>query len=156
MLFRSIRTVYDAPGQTATEVAKSTMTDGNYALGGGGGKAYGSGRYVVDTDISGKNLTAKRISAGQVESGWYGDVQMMATVHPNARIATPKQAAQLRDEFHNLPPKERARFGNDANTYIASKGYDGAKWHDDLDPSAYTTMFNPSAMIYYGGVASTH
>jgi hypothetical protein len=48
------------------------------------------------------------------------------------------------------------KYGNDANTYIASKGYDGAKWHNDSDPTAYTTMFNSSAMIYYGGVAEQY
>lgn len=141
-------------GQTAEEVAKSTMTDGNYALGGHGGQAYGSGRYVVDTNIKGNSLTQNRVAAGQQESFYYGSKQMMATVHPSAKIATPTQSAQLRMEFKNLTPTERRRFGNDTNTYIASKGFDGAKWHDDSDPTAYTTMFNPSAMIYYGGVAS--
>jgi hypothetical protein len=152
-----IRTVQPSQtGQTSTEVARSTMTDGNYALGGHGAQAYGSGRYMVDTKISGNSLTANRVAAGQQESFWYGDKQLMATVHPNAKIATPTQSAQLRTEFHNLSSKQRARFGNDANTYIASKGYDGAKWHVDSDPTAYTTMFNNSAMIYYGGVASNY
>lgn len=151
-----IRTVHDAPGQTATEVARSTMTDGNYALGGHGLQAYGSGRYMVDTRIKGNSLTAKRVADGQAESFWYGDKQMMATVHPKAKIATPTQSAELKNEFHNLPSKERAKFGQDANTYIASKGYDGARWHNENDPTGYTTMFNNSAMIYYGGVASNY
>ena len=152
-----IRTVHGSQtGQSADDVAKSTMTDGNYALGGHGGQAYGSGRYMVDTKISGNSLTSKRVAAGQEESFWYGDKQMMATVHPSAKIATPTQSAQLRNEFHNLTPSERRRFGNDANTYIASKGFDGAKWHNDNDPTAYTTVFNNSAMIYYGGVSSRY
>jgi hypothetical protein len=111
---------------------------------------------MVDTNISGNSLTAKRVASGQEESFWYGDTQMMATVHPSAKIATPTQSAQMSTEFHNLTPAERRRFGNDANTYIASKGFDGAKWHRDSDPTAYTTVFNNSAMIYYGGVASRH
>lgn len=148
-----IRTVHGNGTQTSEEVARSTMTDGDYALGGHGGQAYGSGRYVVDTAISGNKLTASRIKTGQGESFCYGDKQMMATVHPSAKIATPTQAAMLSSEFHNLTLKQRAKFGHDVNTYIASKGYDGAKWHNDFDPGAYTTMFNTSAMIYYGGVA---
>lgn len=151
-----MRSVHSYPGVTADEVAKSTMTDGNYALGGSGGKMYGSGRYMVDTKISGNSLTSRRVASGQEESYYYGPKQMMATVHPNAKIATPTQSAQLKTEFRNKPFSERMKYGDDANTYIASKGYDGAKWHNDSDPTAYTTMFNSSAMIYYGGVADQY
>ena len=97
---------------------------------------------------------ANDVAAGQAESFYYGDKQMMATVHPSAKIATPAQANNLQAEFFQMSRSDRARFGNDANTYIASTGYDGAKWHRDSDPTAYTTIFNPSAMIYYGGVAN--
>lgn len=96
------------------------------------------------------------IADGQEESFAYGDKQMMATVHPNAKIATPAQANNLQAEYFQMSRSEKARFGYDANTYIASKGFDGAKWHADSDPSAYTTIFNPSAMIYYGGVADRY
>ena len=137
------------------DVAKQTMTNGDYALGGNGGKVYGSGRYMVDTAISGSKLTDSRVSAGQMESYGYGGTQMMATVHPNAKIATPTQAAKMQSDFYTLSSKDQARFGRDVNTYIASKGYDGVKWHGDSDPGAYTTMFNNSAMIYYGGVAES-
>lgn len=156
-----IRTV-DGYGRTTSEqVCNKTMTDGNYSLGGSGGKAYGSGMYVVDTSIkgsSGKNM-AHKVSAGQQESGYYGgrnSSQMMATVHPNAKIATPSQAAKMHSDFHNLSSKDRARFGYDANAYMASKGYDGAKWHRDSDPTSYTTIFNKSALIFYGGVSDPY
>lgn len=153
-----IRTVHasNVTGETANEVATSTMTNGNYSLGGSGGTALGTGRYFVDTNIKGSQLSTANIKAGQQASYWYGDKQMMATVHPNARIATPTQGSQLQSQFFNLSPKQRARFGNDVNTYIASKGYDGVKWNSDLDPTAYTTMFNISAMIFYGGVADNY
>lgn len=156
-----IRTV-DGYGRTTSEqVCNKTMTDGNYSLGGSGGKAYGSGMYVVDTSIkgsSGKNM-AHKVAAGQQESGYYGgrnSSQMMATVHPDAKIATPSQAAKMHSDFHNLSSKERARFGYDANAYMASKGYDGAKWHRDSDPTSYTTIFNKSALIFYGGVSDPY
>jgi hypothetical protein len=90
----------------------------------------------------------------QRESYGYGDRQMMATVHPSAKIATPTQASQLSSEFWNLPKAEQKRFSFDENSYIASKGYDGAKWQSDTDPTAYTTMYDKSAMIFYGGVAN--
>lgn len=151
-----MRTVHDDPGMTADQICTKTMSDGNSPLGGGGGKVYGSGMYVVDTSIKGSRNPGKRVAAGQDESFAYGDRQMMATVHPSARIATPTQAAQLSRDFGNLPTADRARFGYDTNTYIASKGYDGAKWHNDSDPSAYTTIFNQSALIFYGGVANKY
>lgn len=156
-----MRTVDGYGRTTADQVCNKTMTDGNYSLGGSGGKAYGSGMYVVDTSIKGSSgrSMAHKVAAGQQESGYYGggqSKQMMATVHPNAKIATPSQAAKMHSDFHNLSPQERARFGYDANAYIASKGYDGAKWHRDSDPSAYTTIFNKSALIFYGGVANPY
>lgn len=151
-----MRSVYGNGKDTAEDVARKTMTDGNYSLGGNGGQVYGSGRYFVDTRISNNGLTPKRVAAGQEESFYYGNKQMMATVHPKAKIATPTQSAQLKTEFRNKTFSERMKYGDDANTYIASKGYDGAKWHQDSDPTAYTTIFNQSAMIYYGGVADQY
>lgn len=149
------RTVHDdwGSGMSADQVATETMTNGSTSLGGSGGKAYGSGMYVVDYDISG-GVTARNMAFAQRESYCYGDRQMMATVHPSAKIATPTQASQLSSEFWNLPKSEQRRFKFDENSYIASKGYDGAKWMDDDDPTAYTTMYNKSAMIFYGGVAN--
>lgn len=151
-----MRTVHNDPSMTADQICTKTMTDGNSPLGGSGGKLYGSGMYVVDTHIKGKSNPAKAVAAGQDESYGYGDRQMMMTVHPNARIATPSQGNQLLNEFYNLPSKVKARYGNDGNTYIASKGYDGVKWHRDSDPSAYTTIFNQSALIIYGGVSNRY
>lgn len=137
---------------SSDQVAKATMTDGDIPLGGNGGKVYGSGLYVVDANLK-NGITAKTTHAASQESYYYGNRQMMATVHPSAKIASPSQARQLQSEFFGLSRSERARFGNDTNSYIASKGYDGAKWHNDSDPTAYTTMYNKSAMIFYGGVA---
>ena len=80
----------------------------------------------------------------------------MATVHPNAKIATPKQASQMKSEFQNMSSRDRAKFDYDEGAYIASKGYDGAKWHADIDPTAYTTIYNKSAMIFYGGAVDKY
>lgn len=150
-----MRTVNGYGGKTGDQVCNETMTKGDTPLGGSGGKVYGSGMYLVDTSLKGSGNLAKSVAAGQYESGMYGKTQMMATVHPNAKIATPSQAAKLANEFHKLSSADKARFGYDQNTYIASKGYDGAKWHSDSDPQAYTTVFNKSALIFFGGVADT-
>lgn len=143
-----VRTVGD------TKTCTGTMTDGNMPLNGHGGKLLGSGLYVVDSSIKGKKNPAKEVAAAQGESYCYGTKQMMFTVHPNARIATPKQARKLEHEFHVMSKAYRKRFGDDVGAYIASKGYDGAKWHDDDDPAAYTTIYNKSALIFFGGVAN--
>lgn len=140
-------------GKPASEICRDTMTNGNASLGGSGGKMYGSGMYVVDTSLKGGGNMAKKVAAGQSESFAYGNKQMMATVHPSAKIATPSQASRLATQYHRLPDSAKRKFGYDQNAYIASKGYDGAKWHDDSDPAAYTTIFNRSALIFYGGVA---
>jgi hypothetical protein len=94
------------------------------------------------------------MNAASHESYYYGDRQMMATLHPSAKIATSSQGVKLSKEFGNLSRADQARFGRDVNSYIASKGYDGVKWGSDSDPTTYTTMFNKSAMIFYGGVAN--
>lgn len=143
--------------KSADKVCNETMTDGNASLGGGGGKVYGSGMYVVDTNIKGKSghSMALDVTAGQQESGWYGTKQMMATVHPNAKIATATQTAKMQQDYAGLSRADKARFGFDSNAYIASKGFDGAKHHADSDPTAYTTVFNKSALIFFGGVADT-
>jgi len=153
VMMRSVQDNYRT-GESADSVATKTMTDGTAKLGGTGGTYFGSGLYVVDTDISktiGK-AQSRQVIQGQKESYFYGNRQMMATVHPSAKIATSKQVRKLRDEFFDLSSKDHARFKGDLNAYIASKGYDGAKHHDNT-PDAYTTMFNKSAMIFYGGVA---
>lgn len=151
-----MRTVNGYGGKNADQVCNETMTKSDTPLGGSGGKVYGSGMYMVDTSIKGFNTPANRVAQGQQESGMYGKKQMMATVHPNAKIATPSQAAKMASEYQKLSNADKARFGYDQNAYIASKGYDGAKWHGDLDPTAYTTVFNKSALIFFGGVADTH
>lgn len=151
-----MRSVYGDGRKSAAEICEETMKNGNASLGGDGGKVYGSGMYVVDTNIKRSANPTQKVWKGQEESFWYGDKQMMATVHPNAKIATPNQAAKLANDFAKMTTKQRAKFGNDRNTYIASKGYDGAKWHADTDPTAYTTIFNKSALIYYGGIARNH
>ena len=153
-----MRSVDGYGNKNADKVCNDTMTNGNSSLGGNGMKAYGTGMYLVDTNIKGSSgrTMAKKVSAGQEESGWYGNKQMMATVHPDAKIATPTQAAKLSNDFARLSSADRRRFGNDRNTYIASKGYDGVKWHSDSDPRAYSTLFNKSALIFYGGVADTN
>lgn len=140
---------------SADEVCKKTMTDGNSPLGGNGMKAYGSGMYMVKTDYgnnTGRNL-AKRIAAGQDESYGYGNKQMMATLHPNAKVATPIQASRMKSDFLNMSPSQRRKYG-DWGAYIASKGYDAAQWHDSSDPGAYATVYNKSALIFYSGVAT--
>lgn len=141
-------------GESADAICAKTMTDANAALGGGGGKWYGAGLYVVKTDFgnaTGRNLS-KKIAEGQHESYFYGNKQMMATVHPNAKIATPKQATKLQDEYYRLSPSTQRKYGG-YGEYIASKGYDGAQWQDSSDPKAYATIYNKSAMIFYSGVA---
>lgn len=143
-------------GESADEVCRKTMTEDSFALNGTGGRVYGTGMYMVDTSI--KNASGRKlennIRDGQYESFCYGGTQMMATVHPSAKIATPSQVSNMRSEFYGNP-KLKKQFNNDVNSYIASKGYDGAKMHDDSNPTAYTTIFNRSALIFYGGVAKS-
>lgn len=153
-----IRTVHkdNRSGDSADTVCKKTMTNGNYSLGGSGAQLWGSGMYVVDCKIN-PNGSARSmgsdVAMAQAHSFGYGDKQMMITVHPDAKIANPATARKIRSEFYNLSIKDRSRFGNDQNAYIASKGYDGARWDMDIDPTGYTTVFNKSALIFYGGVA---
>lgn len=152
VMFRSVHA--DAPTRmTNDQVATETMSNGKTALGGSGGKAYGSGLYLVDSSIK-SGVTPRKMNAASHESYYYGDRQMMATLHPSAKIASTSQALKIRGEFRNLSSSDQARFGRDLNSYIASKGYDGVKWGPDSNPTAYTTVFNKSAMIFYGGVAN--
>lgn len=151
-----MRTVHANGNQNSTQVCNETMTKGDASLGGSGGKVYGSGMYMVDTHIKGQSNPSRAVARGQDESFHYGDKQMMATLHPSAKIATDRQAANLQVEFSRLSMADKARFGYDPNTYIASKGYDGVKWHSDTDPTAYTTVFNRSALIFFGGVADKY
>lgn len=150
-----VRTVHKdgATGKSSIDICKDTMGDGDAALGGGGGRFFGGGLYMVGasvTGVTGKSL-GQRVSASQQHSFNYGDTQMMATVHPSAKIATPSQARQMQNDFYNMPYSKQAKYGNDYGAYIASKGYDGAQWHSRNDP--YITMYNKSAMIFYAGVA---
>lgn len=148
-------------GLSPTGVCKETMTNGKTSLGGSGAKLCGSGLYCVDVDIGAgvsSSQRNQRIKEAQQHSFNYGPKQMMATLHPSARIATPKQTAQMHSEFYKLSADDKARFGNDPNTYIAAKGFDGAKHFDNggNPPSnslGYTTIFNRSALIFYAEVA---
>ena len=151
-----IRSVNDGGGKTAQLICKETMTIGDAPLGGNGGKWYGSGMYCVGAKTNGatgRNL-GKKIADSQSHSFCYGDTQMLATVHPSAKIATPKQANQLQSEYMKMSPSKKARYGG-YGEYIASKGYDGAQWHDDSHANPYITMYNKSAMIFYGGVSTS-
>lgn len=157
VMFRSV----DGNGkETADQICKKTMLDGNASLGGNGGKAYGGGMYVTDckltTAATGSSINAKNLAMSSGESYAYANTQMMATVRPDAKIATAKQANALNNAFYSLSAKQRAKFGYDIGAYIASKGYDGAKWHDDSDPAAYTTVYNKSALIFYGEVSQAY
>lgn len=137
------------------------MLDGDTSLGGNGGKCYGGGMYLTDCKITnggstGRSNNAKNLAQSSRESYCYGDTQMMATVRPDAKIATAKQSAKMQSDFLNLSLIERFKFEDDVGAYIASKGYDGAKWHADSDPCAYTTVYNKSAMIFYGGAVDAY
>lgn len=152
VMFRSVHA--DAPTRmTNDQVATETMSNGKTALGGSGGKCYGSGLYLVDSSIK-NGVTPRNMHAASYESYFYGDRQMMATLHPSAKIASSSQGDKMSKEFARLSRSDQARFGRDVNSYIASKGYDGVKWGADSNPRAYTTVFNKSAMIFYGGVAN--
>lgn len=156
LVIRTVDRNYNT-GESAVDVCKKTMTDGNAALGGNGGKVYGTGMYMVGSNISGVpagKTMSKKIASAQSESYYYGTTQMMATVQPGTKIATPSQARALSRQFSSLSSADRARFGNDTNSYIASKGYDGAQWHTNDTP--YITMYNKSSIIYYGGVSTAN
>ena len=156
VMYRSV----DGNGrETADQICKKTMADGKTALGGNGGKVYGGGLYMTDCQIKANGTASsngKRLASSSRESYCYGQTQMMATVHPNAKIATPTQANKMKQDYYNLSGADQRRFGNDFGAYIASKGYDGAKWHLDSDPCAYTTVYNKSAMIFYSEVADRY
>ena len=71
-------------------------------------------------------------------------------MRPGARIATQTEAIALKHEFNSLPKSDRARFDYDPGVYIASKGYDGAKWEEGAD--AYCTLYNKSALVFFSEV----
>ena len=150
-----MRSVHDSYGETADQVCKKTMTNGNASLGGNGGQCYGSGMYMVKTDFQGATgrSLGQRVASGQKESYYYGDKQMMATLHSNAKIATPTQSSMMESAYNRLPSYTQRKYG-DIGGYIASKGYDGAQWHNSSDPGAYCTVYNKSALIFYSGVAT--
>lgn len=157
VLCRSVYGTLYGEKKTAEQVCKDTMTDGDSPLGGTGGKAYGSGMYMTNNKLGGSGMDlADEVKLCQGDSWPYGDTQMMATVHPKAKIADAGTANRLAAQWYDLSQKERDRFGNDRNAYIAAHGYDGAKWGSDMDPGAYCTIFNKSALIFYGGVAKNH
>lgn len=152
VMFRSVK---GNGNETADGICKKTMTDGKTSLGGNGMQAYGGGMYLTDCKINtaatGRSRNVMNLERSSRESYYYGNRQMMATVRPDAKIANKNQSSKMRTEFLGMSRNEQARYGNDVGAYIASKGYDGAKWHDDSKPNAYTTVYNKSAMIFYGG-----
>lgn len=150
-----IRSVDGNGRMTANQICKSTMSDGNAPLGGHGGKVYGGGMYLVGAKVNNTTGRAlgRQINASQQHSYAYANTQMMATVHPSAKIASGRTLTKLQNEYYNL--SDRSKYGHDVGTYIASKGYDGAQWHSNRsDP--YITMYNKSAMIFYGGVSEAY
>lgn len=154
LLIRSVDRNYQT-GQSAEDVCKSTMSDGNSPLGGHGGKVYGTGMYMVgaSTTITTGRALGRHIAAAQNHSFAYAGTQMMATVHPKAKIATPTQTSRLKNDWLNMSASAKRRFKNDVGAYIASKGYDGAQHHTRTN-SPYITMYNKSALIFYSGVAT--
>ena len=153
LMYRSL----DGNGRmTADQICKQTMNDGKASLGGNGMKVYGGGMYCVGAQVgnaTGRTL-GQNLNKSQSHSYAYGNTQMMATIHPNAKIATPAQTKKLGQQFWSLSSTARANFGDDIGAFIASKGYDGAQHHDRKAP--YITMYNKSAMIFYGGVSTAY
>ena len=151
LLVRTVHVDY-ATGKSAIDICKDAMGKGNAALGGGGGKAYGGGMYMVGTKVTGATgrKLREKVASAQNDSYGYGDTQMMATVRPSAKIATHNQAYQMKDDFFKMTSSTQAKYGNDYGAYIASKGFDGAQWHEG--DNSYITMYNKSAMIFYAGV----
>lgn len=155
------RSVNGSGSESANQICQKILTDPSTSLGGNGGKVYGGGMYLTDCKITPGTTNARRLAsnlrASSNESYYYGNKQMMATIHPDAKIATPTQANTMKKHFYfNMTREEQSKFGNDVGAYIASKGYDGAKWHADNSPTAYTTMYNKSAMIFYGGAVDAY
>ena len=152
-----MRSVHDGKdGTPAATIAADTMTRSDISLGGSDHAAYGGGMYVVNTHLApGASDTALSVAvrSGQSSSYVYGPTQMMMTVRPGAKIATPQEANKLASEFFALPYSERSKFNDDEGAYIASKGYDGAKWQSDGNPGAYCTIFNKSALVFFSEVA---
>lgn len=144
MMFRSVKDTSDGK-MTASEVCTEIMTNPKTSLGGNGLKAFGGGLYLVGSKHTD---SAAHVNISQNHSFCYGPKQMMATVHPKAKIAGTRTANKLSKEFARLGISEQAKFDYDIGAYIASKGYDGAQWHNRTDP--YITMYNKSAMIFYG------
>jgi len=142
------------------KICKTIMTDPNTSLGGTGGKVYGGGMYVTDCKITSGTTNAgilsRKLASSSKESYYYGNTQMMATVHPDAKISSKKQSYKMQNEFYSMTAQQRMKFDNDVGAYIASKGYDGAKWHGDNSPQAYTTIYNKSAMIFYGSTVNAN
>lgn len=140
-------------GESEDDICKKTMTDPNSSLNGTGMQAFGGGLYTVGSAIGNTRGPAlgRKIAASQYESAGYGTKQMMSTLSPNAKVASPTKARSLNNEFSSLSMSQRRKFGNDIGAYIASKGYDAAQWHTDNTP--YVTIYNKSALIFYGGVA---
>lgn len=151
-----IRSIDDHGSKTAQSIWSDVLTNGDTPLGGSGGKWYGSGMYCVGAKTTGGatgRAFGQQISSAQQHSYGYGNKQMMATVHPSAKIASPTKAAQLQSEYNRLSYSDQRKYGG-YGEYIASKGYDGAQWHTDSHPNPYITMYNKSAMIFYSGMAS--
>lgn len=155
ILVRSVGayTAGDGTKYSAKAAAKQVMSDGKASLNGNGAQCYGGGLYLVGAKVSsGNGRNANTVASAQRHSFMYNNQQMMATVHPSAKIATPSQTSKMSDDFSHLSSSSKAKFGYDVGAYIASKGYDGAQWHSHSNP--YVTMYNKSALIFYGSTAS--
>lgn len=80
------RTVHDAAGKQARQIAHELTSAHDYGLNFGGGRAYGTGLYFAGTGARGTG------NSGARDSYWYGRGQanaymMEARIKPNAQIA---------------------------------------------------------------------
>lgn len=154
ILVRSVGAYTSGDGKRYSDVdaCKEVMTNGKASLNGSGHQFYGGGLYMVGAKISsGSSRNTKTIAGAQNESFGYNRQQMMATVQRGTKIADFSTTKRLDRQFGGLSSATKAKFGNDVGAYIASKGYDGACWHNNSNP--YITMYNKSAMIFYGSTA---
>lgn len=149
--YLAYRSMNGEKGKTANQLFDHIINDGDATLGGSGAAWYGGGQYMVGANIKDASSSGlgSKAAKSQNHSFAYGNTQMMATFHPNANVASAATSSRLASQFSGLSRAERAKYGHDVGAYIASKGYDGACWHDRTDP--YLTIYNRSALIYYGG-----
>ena len=119
-------------------------TENDMGMNGSSGRVYGDGIYTVSAKMTagrGRAYTAQDAAHAKRESQWYGDGQttlkMTWTSKPN--IITQRK---LDNEWNNLSPAEKIKFGGHKNTYACAKGYD-ALYTSSGD---YMTVFNRSKL----------